>query len=297
MIAQLQVCSQGLASRDWKIKIADGNRLIASAYHSGDASKLNSVFDAAGLAMQEYQPTLSGIKDIRHYYTELFSRLQFLQYEVKTSETFQANDRIIEIGQSHLSFQKKDSSAAPTNVTGKYMQVWAIDAQGNLKLKARAEGYFRNLEQPNLFVVPIKSEEGAEKLAAHSSSLRHQLYALNTLMAEAVRRRDGNLRADFFTNDAAFMPFADTIKTGMAVLRPYLIQYNSYPVTIDSIAISNTGFEDLGTYVIEYPWFKVQGHNTEGSGRGSGKGIRLWRRNKDCCLQIFREIGLHNHPE
>lgn len=217
-----------------------------------------------------------------------------MDYEKNTLEIFQIKDRIVEVGQLHFSYQIKDSATA-VKLTGKYMQVWAVQKNQSLKLQAVAEGYFSNVEQPAVWVV-AKSGTVTPNATANKS-LAHQLQALNTLMEEAVRNRDGNLRADFFTDDASFMPFADTTKTGMQVLRPYLILYNSYPVTIDSINIYNMGAEDMGSYVIEYPLFRVQWHNSGGSGRGSGKGIRLWRREKDCSLKIFREIGLHNYPE
>lgn len=130
-----------------------------------------------------------------------------------------------------------------------------------------------------------------------ANSISFQLKAYNTLMEKAIRNRDGNLRADFFTEDGVFMPFADTLKTGMKVLRPYLIEYNSYPVTIDSISIYNIFYEDWGNFVIEYPMFYVKWHNTQSNGIGSGKGIRLWRRENDCSLKILREIGVHDYRE
>jgi hypothetical protein len=94
-------------------------------------------------------------------------------------------------------------------------------------------------------------------------------------MEKSVRTRDGTLRADFFTDDAIFMPFADSIKVVIKSIRTLLIAYNRYPVTNDSIDIFNEYFEDCENFVIEYPSFFVKWHTSDNSGVGSGKGIRI----------------------
>jgi hypothetical protein len=41
--------------------------------------------------------------------------------------------------------------------------------------------------------------------------------------------------------------------------------------------------------------FKVKWSMPDHSGRTEGKGIRIWKRQEDKSLRLYREIGTHNH--
>ena len=117
-------------------------------------------------------------------------------------------------------------------------------------------------------------------------------------MEKGVRKRDGNLRSEFFMKDGSIYPFADTTVTGMDQIKPYLIAYSSRgTVTIDSIMCYTYDFETLGEYILEYDMFKVKWSVPNFSGRTEGKGIRIWKRQQDKSLRLYREIGTHNHLE
>jgi hypothetical protein len=115
-------------------------------------------------------------------------------------------------------------------------------------------------------------------------------------MEKGVRIRDGVLRSEFFTEDARFMPFADSTKTGIEQLKPYLIAYSTRGnVTIDSIACYTYHHEDFNDFILEYAMFKVKWRVPDVSGMTEGKGIRIWKRQKDKSLKLYREIGTHDH--
>ena len=54
-------------------------------------------------------------------------------------------------------------------------------------------------------------------------------------------------------------------------------------------------FETRGEYILEYDMFKVKWSVPNYSGRTEGKGIRIWKRQEDKSLRLYREIGTHNH--
>ncbi len=114
-------------------------------------------------------------------------------------------------------------------------------------------------------------------------------------MEEGVRRRDGVLRARFFTDDATFYPFADTAQHGRAALEPYLIAYNSGEVTINEIDVWSYDFIRAGAYLIEFGCFDVRWALPDLDGFTTGKGIHFWRRGEDGQLRMHRQIGLHDH--
>ena len=279
-------------------KIQDANILLTQSFLNKNITEVIKFYDEDVVYMPEYQATLKGTKQVKDYLMQLMMKRECTAFSKKTMEIFATKNRAVEIGVFSISLRNANEHNI-SNLTGKYINVWDIGNK-EVKILSEAYGYFTNVDNPSNFTVTSMhhpDENNNLVDTTKESSITFQLKAYNALMEKAVRNRNGDLRADFFTEDAVFMPFADTFKTGMKVLRPYLIGYNSYPVTIDSISIYNIHSENTGNFVIEYPMFYVKWHNTQNSGIGSGKGIRLWRKENDCSLKILREIGIHDYRE
>lgn len=282
----------------FKDKIEIINKQISRAIIEKKVETIMSYFDKDAFCMPEFQSLMKSTASIKEYYTEILNRRQIISFQKKISETITLKNNIAEIGTFTTTYITTDGQK--TTINGKYLNIWAVEKNDILKLKAESFGYFHSIDKPSNHIVKISKELSNHKFPEPNQTdkdLSFQLLAMNTLMEKSVRTRNGNLRADFFTNDAIFMPFADSSKIGINSIRTHLIAYNSYPVSIDTISIYNEYFEDCQNYVIEYPRFYVKWHTSDNSGAGSGKGIRIWRREKDCSLKIYREIGIHDHIE
>jgi hypothetical protein len=110
--------------------------------------------------------------------------------------------------------------------------------------------------------------------------------------------KDGALRSQFYTNDARYMPSQEPTITGMDEIKPYLIGYSKRGnITFDSLAVYTYHYEYFADYVLEYSKVKVKWSAPPVSGRTEGKGIRLWKRQEDKSLKIYRHIGTHNYLE
>lgn len=292
------VFGQSNSSDKFKSKIEITNKQISKAFIDKKVETIINHFDKDAFCMPEFQPTMKGIDAIKEYYTEIVNRRQITSFNKTILETIQLKNNIVEIGTFTTTYQNIEGQKSTLN--GKYFNIWTLKINGDLKLKAESFGYLHSIDNPTLHLVKISKEYSGYKFPQQSKTtndLAFQLKALNTLMEKSVQTRDGNLRADFFTDDAIFMPFADSSKVGIKSIRTHLIAYNSYPVKIDTINIYNEYFEACNNYVIEYPRFHVKWHTSDNSGVGSGKGIRIWKREKNCSLKIYREIGIHDHIE
>jgi ketosteroid isomerase-like protein len=281
-----------------KNKIELINKQISQAFIDKKIEIIISYFERDAICMPEFQSTMKGTDAIKEYYTAILNRRQINSYNKTVSETIQLKNNIAEVGTFSIKYKTNDGQNS--NLKGKYLNIWTLQKNGTLKLKAESFGYFHNIDNPTLHVVKLSKESSDYTFVEptqNNSSLAFQLKALNTLMEKSVQTRNGNLRADFFTDDAVFMPYADSSKIGMKSIRAHLIAYNSYPVSIDTINIYNVYFEDCSNFVIEYPRFYVKWHTSDSSGVGSGKGIRIWRRENDCSLKLYREIGIHDYME
>jgi ketosteroid isomerase-like protein len=280
-----------------KSKIEVTNRQWAKAMLNEDVESLMLFYAPNTVFMPEYQQTIKGLDGIKAYYKEIFNRRQTTVFNKKIMEVIDMKNTIAEIGTFNLEYTaSNDTKKIPLN--GKYINIWTLQKNGSLQLKGEAFGYFHAVENPSSHVVNMPNEPSNNTVELkENTNINFELMALNALNEKSVKTRDGNLRANFYTQDAIFMPFADSMKIGATTIRNHLIEYNKGNVTIDTIHVFSTYIEVAGSYVIEYPRFYVKWRVPNMSGTGSGKGIRIWRRERDCSLKMYREIGVHDHLE
>src|SRR5690606_16236339 len=122
---------------------------------------------------------------------------------------------------------------------GKYANLWGVEPDGSLRLKGDIWGYFEPLPNPGLFFVELEREEPAAARPMGNPRLAEMLTRLNEADAEAVRSRDVEAKLAILAEDAVIMPFADTPKSGMAEIRPYLTQYtaNGEGIMFDDVRV------------------------------------------------------------
>jgi ketosteroid isomerase-like protein len=266
------------------------------AEKNDDLKNFLKYYDTDAISMPEYQFTLQGTDNIETFYEEIFGRQKIKTLQRTTTEIIDLGKTIVEVG----TFKKEysDWNAGDTILTqnGKYWNVWDIQQNNNFILKGEAFGFFHPVKRPEKLIVQIDKRQPDESEIELQKEIPFELKAYNALMEKGVRIRDGNLRSRFFTDDGSFMPFADTTVTGMNKIKPYLIEYSSRgSMTIDSIMCYTYDFENAGDYILEYDMFKVKWSTPDRSGRTEGKGIRIWKRQEDKSLKLYREIGTHNH--
>jgi len=280
----------GKSKVDFRKKLQEISTLFIESEKNNDLKSRLDYYTTEIISMQEYQPTISGKDELKKYYSEIYDRQNIESYKRKIGEILDLGETIIEIGTFSKEYRNSELKDSVLTQNGKYWNIWKIKSDGEFILKGEALGYFHHLQNPNEVVVDLNSTS-----STNSNNL--ELKAYNALMEKGVRERDGLLRSEFFTDNAEFMPFADSTKIGIKILKPYMIEYNSGNVKIDSINIYTYDFEIHKDFVLEYNKFDVDWRVPNFSGKTQGKGIRIWKRQEDMSLKIFREIGLHNHHE
>lgn len=271
------------------------NKTLTDAEKNDDLESFLAVYDENAISMPEYQPTLQGSREIKAFYQEIFQRQNIKTFEKEIEEVIQLDSTIIEIGTFTKEYAHQDADTLAVQ-NGKYWNVWGVQKNGILKLKGESFGYFHPIENPETLVVQVEKTKTLNPENATKANIPFELKAYNALMEKGVRIRDGALRSEFFTTDAKFMPFAEPSVSGIEKLKPYLVQYSSRgEVVIDSITCSTYHYESFDDYMLEYAQFKVKWIVPQYVGRTEGKGIRIWKRQEDHSLKLFREIGTHNH--
>jgi len=244
------------------------------------------------ISMPEYQTTLAGRNEIENYYRDIFKKQHIKTIRREPQEFIHLANTIIAIGTFQRAYETPTKDSLIT-LKGKYWHVW-VPETGTYHIKGEAFGYFHPVDNPESLIISTNQQQPDESKIQMEVSF--ELKAYNALMEKGVRQRNATLRVNFFTEDAIFYPFADSAVVGMDQLKPYLTAYsNRGTVTIDSVSCYTFNFEKLGDYILEYAMFKVKWRLTDRTGRTEGKGIRIWKRQADGSLRLFREIGTHNY--
>lgn len=270
------------------------NKLVEAEIND-NLDDVMSYYDAYALSMPEYQLTLDGHDDIKSYYSAILKRQTIKSYVPVADEFIHINNTVVEIGTFKKAYVDDSNPDSLIMLTGKYWHIWEAAQNGTFKLVGEALGYFNHVPHPEMLTVQLNKMQPDESDILQQKEIPFELKAYNALMEKGVKNRDGILRSGFFTSDARIFPFAEPAVTGIENIKPYLIGYSSRgQVTIESVMCYTYDFKYAKDYVLEYALFKVKWTNAKGPGRTEGKGIRIWQRQGDNSLRLFREIGTHN---
>lgn len=276
--------------------LTEARQQLVLAVRSNDAGARAALYLPDALGLAPYQPTLIGPAQIEAYHQALAARRPVAHFSMAPREVLELGDTLVETGGFEAGWSLADGETAAE--PGNYMLVWKRQADGSLRLAADAWGYERDLPDAAGFRIELPAAvQRPDPAGDGNSPLGQKLAALNEENARGVQTRDVETRVGVYTEDAIFVPFADTPKIGIEVLRPYLTAYTQQgaEVTFDTVDVWNIGFEDLGSHVLEYSKFRVVWRAGEATGTVSGGGIRLWQRQADGSLKIHRQIGTHDY--
>lgn len=267
---------------------------ITIAEINDDLIGFMALYDVQAISMPEYQPTLIGIDQLQAFYKELFHRQNIRIFKRTPDEFIDLDSIVIELGNFRKEFTMPHNDSLITQ-QGKYGFVWKRSPDGKFKITAETSGFFHPIENPETLVVRKLIPE--KPVAYREEKIPLELRAYNALMENYVARSgSGALRSEFFTDDGKFFPFAHPTLSGISEIKPYLIKYDTHGpgFKFDSISVWTFHYENHNDYLLEYSKFFVRWSTPDATGGTSGKGIRIWKRQRDHSLKLFREIGTHN---
>ncbi|MEM1135854.1 MAG: hypothetical protein AAGI07_08430 [Bacteroidota bacterium] len=272
-------------------KIQTLNNLLVEAAKLKNFAKVANIYMNEAILLAEYNPLIDGKDDIEKYYTEIFDRQDITDYQKHTTEIFHLEETILEIGIFQKDFTDQEQQK------GKYWNVWKLQEDGSLLLKAETFGFFYPIKDPSRLVVSSIKEGGMGMQSRTGVEIPIELDAYSALMGKTVRDRDTKKIVELYTHDGAYSPFADTTKYGYDNLLKHYTQYHSPPVVIDSIEGCTYDYEKVSNGIIRYTKFYVEWTVPNLSGKTEGTGMSYMIRQEDNSLKLHRLIGLHIHDE
>lgn len=271
---------------DLEQQISVYNAQIIEAAKTKSFAFISDLYDDQSLLMPEYNPLIQSPKNIQNYYEAIYKREEIETYSRETIDLLNLDNRFIEIGL----FTKVLTNGK--SYRGKYMNVWRIDEEQQLKLRAASFGYLHQIENPNHLIV-----KSAAIVPPKPITIPWELEAYNALNERSVIIRNPERSANAYSDDGMYLPFADTIKAGKENLLKHYQAYYHYPAKIDSIQGVTYAYDQVKDGYIRYTGFYVDWQVPGLAGNTIGTGISYWKRAADNSLRIHRQIGLHIHQE
>ncbi len=245
--------------------------------------------------MPEFQRTILGKENALSYHQAFGARFNVEGYEKKEIETLDLGSRVVELGTFTQKMILKSTGQAHT-LLGKYQHIWQKQADGRLSLITEAWNY--NHQVPiaeDLRFAEVPAVQVAYQ--AHvpvNSNISFELAALNRLMEEAFTQHDANIAAQFFTDDGTFIYSYNPIYRGRKELDAFFEGHMREMPIFEKLDCRTDRIDVLEGYVIEYASHIAHWRNGESSGVNTGKNLRIWRREKDGSLKMFRQMAMYD---
>lgn len=254
---------------------------------------MSAYYDPDIRLMTEFQKTVQGKNNVIAYHNAFAARLRIKSYRRDAYETLDLGAMVVETGQ----FSMKGILARGNDfeLNGKYINVWK---KTNTKLLLMADGWNYNhpvdlgdqLRFTNVPVIDVA-------LQAHvpiNNPVSFELAALNRLQEAVISEHDDKLWSQFYATDAILFSQFHKPNTGRKEIDTYMEKHAADRPVFEKLDIRNDRIDDLGQYVIEYACHIAIWRRADNSGVNLGKDVRIWRREPNGSLKIFRHMGMYD---
>jgi len=290
----VQIQSVGLFSQNKTTEFINRFREKYIQMHlKEDFSIVKQFYSDSIRIMPEFQETLLGLNNSEKYYTALYERFNIEGYNRTIKEILDLGSRVIEIG--NFSMKLSDSTDL-YELEGKYVNIWKLSSENKLELFTEAWNYNHNIDfEEKLIFKNIPSIRMA--LEPHlniSDNISFELAGLNALMELTISEKDGKLWSMFYADDGISLHSFSPMNIGRDQLDKYYEEHAKEMPVFEKLDIRTDRIDELDGYVIEYATAIANWRMNEWSGVSTSKNIRIWKRQPNGSLKIFRLIAMYD---
>jgi len=244
--------------------------------------------------MPPFQRTIVGKENLVLYTKAFVARFDIQEYNRADLEVLDLGAMVSEIGMFTMKVKIKNTGKV-YDLKGKYLNLWGKE-NGKLSLITEAWNYDHAIDfADQLKFTEIPNVDVA--LSPHvniNNNISFELAALNRLVEATVSQHDAKIWSLFYADDAILCHSGRAISKGKKEVDDFLTEHCRELPIFEKLDVRNDRIDHLGTYVIEYASHIATVRNGDWSGVGVGKDLRIWRREKDGTLKIFRHIGMYD---
>ena len=267
------------------------HKQMASAYLHHDTAALLRIYAIDAVYMPEYHPALFGKKAIAAYLGRWMDSARIGSYARLTYDITKAGNYLVETGTFSNKFSLRGRAI---DYEGKYIDIWRIKSDGVLQLLSEITGSSRNIGRSDL---PLSSFQILDTSTLPKPTVNATSWAIKSLneqVASLVVHGRGSEFAKYYTDDAIYMPYYSPLLIGKAALDTWYRQHEGPNTQISAVHIGATRLIDVGTYVLEDAYFKVDWPGGDPRISVTGKNITIWKRDHTGRLLVFRQMTVQD---
>lgn len=257
---------------------------------------LQSYFSESVRLMPTFQKTVLGKVNALVYFKSLTNRFTIQSYTRNEVEILDLGQQVLEIGEIKMRMTLK-SSGKEFDIAAKYLNLWIKAKNGEPKLLTEAwngDQYYAELHDHLRFEDVPSIHSALQPNVLVTNDIQFELAALNRLLDATITEHDGNMWSLYYADDAKLMASYYPINSGRRAIDNYIQKHVKELPTFQELDIRNDHIDDLGKYIVEYASHIASWKNGDSSGVGLGKNIRIWRREPNHALKLFRSISMYD---
>lgn len=263
---------------------------------AGNAEPLLPVAHAETLRLMPItQPTVLGPANVAAYYRAFLARFTVRNATRTSVGQFDLGARVVEIGRFTQKLTHKNTGES-FDLIGKYLDAWEKLPDGGLRLVTAAwnsDTWLPNAEMLRFIDVP-SVRTAFEPRAPINSAISFELAALGLLHEAAVVQHDAALWSRFFADDAILLANNGGLHAGRKAVDDYVSVHCPQLPIFEKLDLRIDRIEEFGDYVFEYASQVANWRRGDSSGVGTGKNLRIWRREPNHALKIVLAIGSYD---
>jgi len=243
--------------------------------------------------MPPFQKTLIGKQSAIAYHQAFLDRFKILDFSRQEIEILDLGNQLMETGTLQLRLTLK-STSKEFQIQGKYLNLWQKRSEGDPLLLTEIWNYdqfYNDLHHHLKFESLPSAHDAMLPNVPITNSIRLELAAYNRLLDATVTQHDASTWSLYYSNDAILLTNYYPAFHGKKAINDYLQAHVKEMPTFEELDIRNHRIDDLGMYIVEYASHIASWKNGNSSGVGLGKNIRIWRRDPNHVLKLFRAIG------
>jgi ketosteroid isomerase-like protein len=262
----------------------------------GKTDRLQTYYADTIRLMPPFQKTVLGKANASLYYKAFTNRFTIHTYTRNETEMLDLAQQILETGEIKIRMTLK-STGKEFDVAAKYLNLWIKTKNGELRLLTEAwnvDQYYTELHDQLRFDDVPSVHIALQPNVPVTNDVQFELAALNRLLDATVTDHDGDTWSLYYSDDAKLMANYYPACGGRKAIDGYIKMHVKGLPTFEELDIRNDRIDDLGKYIVEYASHIASWKNSSGSGVSLGKNIRIWRREPNHALKLFRSIGMYD---
>jgi ketosteroid isomerase-like protein len=294
MIASAAPAPGGDASVETRSRLDRFRHEFREALLQGDVASVLPRFAGDLRLMPEFQRTVLGTANAQAYWRAFAGRFAVAGYTRDVMEIIDLGQRLVEWGRFRQQLVSK-AGGKEYELIGKYLDIWE-KRDDQLVLITSAWNYDHQVDFADLLRFPeVPAVHVAfQPRAAVATQAGVDVAALGLLIERTVTSHDAPLFTMLYADDAVLLHNYHAALIGRQEIATFTAEHFKQLSVFEKLDIRNDRVDDLGDHVIEYGSHVASWRNGQWSGVNPGKNIRIWRRQADGALRIFRAIAMYD---